>query len=610
LFIPILGRALLHFVWEGAVIGLVAALLLHALRDARRPHARYAVACLALLACALAPLLDIAWQLAAARPLAAPALVGTSIAVLPTLGHATQALAHAWNFDDALPAIVALWASGACVLLLRMAAGVWWIQRLCRAPQGPLTATWQARLDVLARRFGMQRPIALRLVDAIASPASVGWWRPVVLLPTALLARMPVELIEALLAHELAHIRRHDYFVNLLQGAVEALLFYHPVTWWLSRCVRREREQVADHLAAQAIGEPRRLALALSELSACLPSTERLPSLALAAHGGHLMSRIEQLVRPALRRNRGGRIAFPLLGAAIACVALIAHAQVGAPAPNHAIARNAAPAPSVHVATAPAGAARQVIRLDNKGHDSYALVRKNRNDITMSGSVSDVKGINALRRDIDSDFLWVRRNGKQWVIVDPDTIARAERAWAPIEPLDRQMETLDAQMDVYDKKMEALDAQMDKLSEQQDDHPQLDAASARMEELGRQQEALGEQQEDLGDAMAEADAAKQESLSRKMQALSAQQKALAEKMREQSRVIEAEGARVQQNHQPMEALGKQMEEAGKPMEALGKQIDAIGKQMDAMSDKAERETFQLIDEAIAKGLAKPAPVRQ
>ena len=307
-FVWILGRALLYFLWQGAVIGVVAALLLRALRDSGRPHARYAVACLALLACALAPLLDIAWQLAAARHAVVPVVVAPAMAALPALGDTTQALARAWNFDDASPAIVALWASGACVLLLRMAAGVWWIQRLCRAPQDAVVATWQARLDVLARRFGLQRKVALRLVDAIASPASVGWWRPAVLLPTALLARMPVELVEALLAHELAHIRRHDYLVNLLQGAVEALLFYHPVTWWLSRRIRREREQVADHLAAQAIGEPRRLALALSELSACIASTERLPSLALAAHGGHLMSRIEQLVRPALRRSRGGRL--------------------------------------------------------------------------------------------------------------------------------------------------------------------------------------------------------------------------------------------------------------------------------------------------------------
>jgi len=603
--IPVLGRALLHFVWQGAFIGLVAALLLRALRD--RPHARYAVACLALLACALAPLLDIAWQFAAMRHVAAlatPVAMAAAIDGLPTLGGATQALAHAWNFDDAMPAIVALWASGACVLLLRMAAGVWWIQHLCRAPQGPAVAAWQARLDALAQRFGMHRRIALCLVDAIASPASVGWWRPVVLVPTALLARMPVELIEALLAHELAHIRRHDYLVNLLQGAVEALLFYHPVTWWLSRCIRREREQVADQLAAQAIGEPRRLALALSELSACLATIERLPSPVLAANGGHLMSRIEHLVRPALRRSRGGRIAFPLLGVAVACVALLAHAQVGAAAAGRAVVHDKAPVSVVQARQA------AVARNQDDHGPSYAIVRKNRDAITMSGSIRNIETINAMRRDLDSDFLWFRRDGKDWVIVDPATIASAERAWAATEPLDRQMEALDAQMEVYDKKMEALDARMDKLSDQQDEHPRMDAASQRMEELGRQQEALGEKQEELAATMAEADSAQRASISRQLQALSAQQKTLAEQMKAQSRVIEAEGARMEQNHAPMEALGKQMEEAGKPMEALGKQIDALGRQMDALSAKAERETLALIDGAIAKGLAKPAPVRR
>src|SRR6476620_8824898 len=323
MLVPVLGRALLHFVWQGAVIGVVAALVLHALRDAR-PHARYAVAFLALLACALAPLVDIAWQLGDLRHAALPIAAAPALVLRPALGSATQTLAQAWNLDDTLPTIVAMWASGACALSLRMAVGVWWIQRLVRAPQEAHAEAWQARLDALASRFGLQRRVVLRLVGAIASPASVGWWRPVVLLPTALLARMPVDLVEALLAHELAHIRRHDYLVNLLQGAVEAMLFYHPVTWWLSRRIRAEREQVADHLAAEVIGEPRRLALALSELSELSTSlaTQPLPSLAIAAHGGHLMSRIEQLVRPALRRKRGGRIAFPLLGLAVAGVAL------------------------------------------------------------------------------------------------------------------------------------------------------------------------------------------------------------------------------------------------------------------------------------------------
>jgi beta-lactamase regulating signal transducer with metallopeptidase domain len=607
--VSVLGRALLHFLWQGALIGLVAALLLHALRDAR-PHARYAVACLALLACALAPLLDIAWQLADARHMAPNMVAAPAIALMPTLGDATHALARAWRLDDALPMIVAVWASGACALSLRMALGVWWIQRLCSAPQGAAAATWQARLDALAPRFGLRRPVALRLVDAIASPASVGWWRPVVLLPTALLARMPVDLVEALLAHELAHIRRHDYLVNLLQGAVEAMLFYHPVTWWLTRRIRVEREEVADLLAAEAIGEPRRLAVALSELSGSLASTEALPSLVLAADGGHLMSRIEQLIRPSLRRTRGGRIAFPLLGFAVACVALLAHAQAGRVATDKPMASNAPPASEVREE-------RNIHRNDRddaESHDTrritYAIVRKDRKGITMSGDTRDVPAIVAMRHEMDGDFLWFRKENRDWVVVDPAILDRAERAWAATEPLDRQMEGLDAKMDVYDRRMEALDAQMEKLSALQDDHPGMDAATERMEALGRQQEFLASKQEKLAEAMARVDDVQREQLSSQMETLSGQQESLSQLMEAQSRVIDSESARMDRHAQPMEALGKQMEEAGKPMEALSKQIDVVDAQMDRISQQAERETLQLIDEAIAKGLAQPAPTRR
>ena len=127
-------------------------------------------------------------------------------------------------------------------------------------------AHWQARADVLARKLGLPRSVRVRLFDGEA-PLAIGWWRPVVLLPAALLTRMPAGLLEALLAHELAHIRRHDYIVNLLQAVVEALLFYHPVVWWLSRRIRHERELIADDLAAEALGDRRSLALALSDPS-------------------------------------------------------------------------------------------------------------------------------------------------------------------------------------------------------------------------------------------------------------------------------------------------------------------------------------------------------
>jgi beta-lactamase regulating signal transducer with metallopeptidase domain len=609
--VPLIGRALLHFLWQGVVIALVAALLLQLLRDAR-PQVRYAVGCLALLACALAPFADIAWQLSV-QSVATPAMPGGfkrnalagTLSLAPLVPSAYAGLA-ALRIDQALPWIVSVWAAGACALSLRMAMGVWWIRRSCALPQDLRQPLWQVRLDAIAANFGLRQPVVLRLVDSGVSPASVGWWRPVVLLPTALLMRMPVELVEALLAHELAHVRRHDYLVNLLQGAVEAMLFYHPVTWWLSGRIRHERELIADQLAAQAIKAPRRLAVALSELSECLASAgstqdsahDDLPAPALSALGGHLMIRIEQLVRPGLRRS-GGRIAFPLVGLAAACLAFYAQAQIRPEAAT--VATNAAPATSTkHGNRAKVG----------HGSDRpFAIVRKGREGFIMSGSTDEIDDIKAVRQGLDRDFVWFRKGNQAYVVVDPAIVDRAAQAWADTDKLDERMEALDAQMEVHDRKMEALDARMDQVSDRGTD-PAMEAASKRMEALAQQQAALGAKQAKLAAAMVHAGEQEQQRLSQEMDALSDQQDALSRQMDAQSAVLEAQSERMEQQMKPMEELGRQMEEASKPMEALGKQMEALGEQMDRLSERAERETLQLIDDAVARGLAEPAPSRR
>jgi D-alanyl-D-alanine endopeptidase (penicillin-binding protein 7) len=162
------------------------------------------------------------------------------------------------------------------------------------------------------------------VVDGLASPITAGWWRPVVLVPASLLAGMPPHLLEALLAHELGHVRRHDYLVNLVQNVIESLLFYHPAVWWLSRRIRAEREQIADDFAARHLGEPRRLALALSELEKLQFSSHHL---AQAANGGDLMARIRRLLRPSAQALNW-KAAIPVLGLAVVCAAS-AHAPLG-----------------------------------------------------------------------------------------------------------------------------------------------------------------------------------------------------------------------------------------------------------------------------------------
>jgi D-alanyl-D-alanine endopeptidase (penicillin-binding protein 7) len=316
--IAALGWTLVHFVWQGAVLGCVAAVLLTLLRNAR-PETRYALACLGLLLCLAWPAADLMLLLGAKDGAAAASLLPAADSAR---GQAADAAGLLPLLQQNLGWIVALWAACAGALGLRMAVGLLWIGRAARVQS--CDPAWQERLSRLAERCGLGRQVRLRVVDSLASPITAGWWRPVVLVPASLVAGMPPQLLEALLAHELGHVRRHDYLVNLLQNVIETLLFYHPAVWWLSRRIRAEREQIADDFAARHLGEPRRLAQALSELERLQFSSHHL---AQAANGGDLMARIRRLLRPDVQALNW-KAAIPVLGLAVMCAAG-AHAPAG-----------------------------------------------------------------------------------------------------------------------------------------------------------------------------------------------------------------------------------------------------------------------------------------
>jgi len=635
--VPLLGQALLHFLWQGALIGVFAALLLGALRDAR-PQARYAVACLALLACALAPVLTLLWPLLAAS--AAP-VVATTVPTASTLTAATFAtgsalvdyVTPATGIEAWHPAIVATWAAGMGMMSLRIVLGLAWIRRLPVADDRVQHLVWQSRLDVMAMHFRLSRAVELRLVHALDTPAATGWVRPVVLLPAALLTRLPADLIEALLAHELAHIRRHDYLVNLLQNAVEAMLFYHPVTWWLSHRIRVEREQVADQLAAEVICAPRRLALALSELTE-LQRVHPALHLVQAAHGGQLMSRIEQLVRPARRTHPSARIVFPLLGLAAFSIAAYSWARMEDPVvmeepaaavadadvtvqPDDADATIQAKDPDVVTPDGEGISHHGTIVVDSKSTvqrkverhrdgDYYALVDKHGKHIESQGNL-DMEAVESLKKLPDGQTLWFRRDGREYVVTDPQVLARAKAAWREAEALGAQMEPLGDKMEVYGRQMDALGAQMEALSEKHEPSERMRDAEKQMRLLSREQRALSREQSLLQDKVEDApeDSALQRDLERQMDALSAKMDALGERMDAQGKLMDEESRKLDEMSGPMEELGRKMDLASKPMDELGRQMDALGKQMDVASAKAERETHAIIDDAMAHDLAQP-----
>ncbi len=305
--VPALGWTLLHFLWQGVLTGLATALLLRILRAAPA-QSRHLAACLGLLACLACPAITLArsWPAASGSVIQAQS---TEITPRKSQGHLSASQeglepSLAAVLRPALPWIVGIWLAGCLALLLRLGSGWMWLRRL-RQYSSPVPPDWQQRLDALARRMGLARRPQLRLCAAVAGPLAHGWWKPAVLLPGSLLTGMAPDLLEALLAHELAHIQRQDYLANLLQCLAETLLFYHPAVWWISAKIRATREEACDDLAAKAIGEPRRLALALAELDLF-----QLPAPALGAHQGDLMNRIKRLLNPAPPRPF---LASPLL---------------------------------------------------------------------------------------------------------------------------------------------------------------------------------------------------------------------------------------------------------------------------------------------------------
>ena len=286
-----LAWTLLHFIWQGTLLVAIYALARLA-AGSLTARARYAMACAALLAMALSPAATY-WWLARSGIAASPA------PALTPLNPQAVAAAFPYAADPwqaALPWIVMAWFAGVTACSVRLAAG--WISaaRLRSSHNRPASAEWQHALQHLIERMRVGRPVRLLVSDHVESLSVIGWFRPVILAPLGLLTGLTPDHVEALLAHELAHVRRHDYLVNVLQGIAESLLFYHPAVWWLSGQIRAEREHCCDDLAVAASGDVLTYARALAELESARPAHFKA---ALAANDGSLVRRIRRLIDPA-----------------------------------------------------------------------------------------------------------------------------------------------------------------------------------------------------------------------------------------------------------------------------------------------------------------------
>lgn len=286
-WVDTVGWALLHFLWQGALVGVAYA----AMRPlCRSVGARYwcGMACLAAMFVSPAATLVYLWpsHVAQAASTAAVALPGMVVGGAGAIGGASL---EAW-----LPWLVGAWFVGASTIGLR--AFLHW-RRLSWLAHHATVALPDCALvlERLRRRFGITRPIRLFGSAGVATPMLVGWLRPVILLPIGMLSGFTPQQIELIIAHELGHVRRWDYLANVLQVVIETVLFYHPVVHWISRDVRDARESCCDDLVLSlAEGSPVVYANTLADLEQL--RHDGLVAPALAASGGVLLDRIRRIV--------------------------------------------------------------------------------------------------------------------------------------------------------------------------------------------------------------------------------------------------------------------------------------------------------------------------
>jgi beta-lactamase regulating signal transducer with metallopeptidase domain len=290
-----ISTALIHSLWQDSIVAVLLWMTLTALGP--RATARYAAGCAALALMAVLPVLTAGLiYVDGLRPETFTAAAGGAGAI------AEQARATAAWFNGSPHQVAWLtrlhtwalpvWSIGVLLFSLRLVGGAAHAIALTHRSEDADAAVC-AMAARLASHMGVGPHVRVAVSDRSDGPATLGWLRPVILLPPSTVLGLTPQQLEAVLAHELAHIRRHDYLVNVLQMLVETLLFFHPAVWWVSRRIRVERELCCDDLAVESCGDALCYAHALTAIAKLRVKTI---GLAVGATGGPLVQRIERLL--------------------------------------------------------------------------------------------------------------------------------------------------------------------------------------------------------------------------------------------------------------------------------------------------------------------------
>ena len=317
IFSELIGTALLHFIWQGALVALILALVLFVLKNAPS-QIRYGVSWVALIIMVALPAQSILKEYRALQAeqeyaqhvvpevdarvfvdagdntteAATSSVSGETVgSELPVQEAAEENIALA-RLSSMKPYLTAFWVVGVFIMSIRLFGGWFVVSRLRTMDSEPVGEELQALFDRLVEQAGIRGEVLVRQTKTCTEVLLIGWIKPAVLLPLSVVSEMSTDHLEAIIAHELAHVKRYDYILAGVQAVIETLLFFHPAVWWVSRQVRVEREHCCDDLAVEIIKDRARYARALYELEV---NRNNFLRFALSANDGSLLSRINRL---------------------------------------------------------------------------------------------------------------------------------------------------------------------------------------------------------------------------------------------------------------------------------------------------------------------------
>lgn len=292
------GWTVVHSLWQALTIALLLSIILIS-TPRSMANWRYACAGVALLLVLLAGGLTFTYYYhQATQRLDAPLLLLFSEKV-----SAPENFWQYWTnrfttyFNQHLPLIVTVWLCGLAFFILRMLGGLAYVQQLRHQGTLPVQEEWEEMLRELAQKLKIRQGVAILESFRVQSPVVIGHFKPLILMPVGLLAGLNIDQVEAILAHELAHVYRRDYLLNLLQTLIEALFYFNPGVWWISNCIRAEREHCCDDMAVALCQNNLEYAKALVSIKEMRRGFT--PQLAMAARSKRklLLTRIQRILQ-------------------------------------------------------------------------------------------------------------------------------------------------------------------------------------------------------------------------------------------------------------------------------------------------------------------------